>query len=254
MQARIVGRPFLLPVQHFLFLAPRLPCSTGTAGLSLAPAGRTVATAGRTVATAGRTVATAGDIVATAGHNGDTRGRSGATRGSCVDTRKQNGSREVSARATKLVEVLLEWRARARLSQVEAAEVLSVSRRVYALFEAGRWLPPDRERHFFAHTLHGLDARLGDAFARACGTTGEALGLPKPALTPPPGPAQARAAYDAALYSAAEEADVPAKTARVLVAAVVARLREAGVTMGQAEDCGRRTSSARSKESPSEPK
>jgi hypothetical protein len=42
------------------------------------------------------------------------------------------------------------------------------------------------------------------------------------------------------VYSAAEEAEVPPKTARVLVAAVIAKLREAGVTMRQAEDLGRR--------------
>jgi hypothetical protein len=63
--------------------------------------------------------------------------------------------------------------------------------------------------------------------------------LPKPAAAAP-GAAQARVAYDAAVYSAAEEAEVPAKTARVLVAAVIAKLREAGVTMRQAEDLGRR--------------
>ena len=160
----------------------------------------------------------------------------------------------MTQRARKLVDFLLEWRARDRKSQVDAAKMLSVARKTYLFLEAGSWLPPVREQHFFAHTLASVDPQLGDAFARACGTTGEALGLPKPALTPPPGPAQARAAYDAAVYSAAEEADVPAKTARVLVAAVVARLREAGVTMGQAEDCGRRTSSARSKESQSEPR
>jgi hypothetical protein len=204
-----------------------------TAGDIIATAGRNVATDGSTIATHGRTIATVGDIIATARHNRDTRGRSGGTRG-------PHGGREVSPRTTKLVEALVEWRARAGKSQADTAKVLSVSRRVYALFEAGRWLPPDRERHFFAHTLHGLDPRLGDAFARACGTTGEALGLPRPAVASAPGPVQARAAYDAAVYSAAEETDVPPKTARVLVAAVLAKLHEAGVTMGQAEGLVRR--------------
>jgi DNA-binding XRE family transcriptional regulator len=145
----------------------------------------------------------------------------------------------MSSGAPKLVDLLPEWRARERKTQGDVASVLSLSRKTYVFFETGRWLPSDREKHFFAHALHGLDPRLGDAFARACGTTGEALGLPKPAAAAP-GAAQARVAYDAAVYSAAEEAEVPPKTARVLVAAVIAKLREAGVTMRQAEDLGRR--------------
>jgi DNA-binding XRE family transcriptional regulator len=143
--------------------------------------------------------------------------------------------------APKLVDALVEWRARERKSQAAVAEMLSIGRKTYMLFEDGRWLPPDREKHFFAHTLARLDPRLGEAFARACGATGEALGLAKPAVAPLPSPVQARAAYDAAVYSAAEEADVPARTARALVGAVLAKLREAGVTMGQAADLGRRS-------------
>jgi DNA-binding XRE family transcriptional regulator len=151
----------------------------------------------------------------------------------------------MTQRARKLVDALLEWRARDRKSQVDAAKMLSVARKTYLFLEAGSWLPPVREQHFFAHTLASVDPQLGEAFARACGTTGEALGLAKPAPAPLLAAVQARTTYDAAVYSAAEEADVPAKTARILVAAVIARLREAGVTMGQAEDCGRHASSAR---------
>jgi hypothetical protein len=149
----------------------------------------------------------------------------------------------MSQRAPKLVDALLEWRARERKSQATAAELLSIARKTYMLFEAGRWLPPERERHFFAHTLAGLDPQLGETFARTCGTTSVALGLAKPTAAPTSSPAQARAVYDAALYSAAEEAELPPKTARTLLAAVLAKLREAGVTMGQAADFGRRAGS-----------
>ena len=146
----------------------------------------------------------------------------------------------MSQRTAELVDALLEWRARGGKSQATAAELLSISRKTYLLFEGGHWLPPDREKHFFAHTLAGLDPHLGETFARACGTTAAAFGLAKPAAAPPPSPAQARAVYDAAVYSAAEEADLPPKTARTLVAAVLAKLRDAGVTMGLAADFGRR--------------
>ena len=123
----------------------------------------------------------------------------------------------MNQRTPRLVEALLEWRARDRKSQATAAALLTISRKTYILFEAGQWLPPDREKHFFAHTLAGLDPHLGETFARACGTTAVALGLAKPGAAPPPSPAQARAAYDAAVYSAAEEADLPPKPARTLV-------------------------------------
>lgn len=47
---------------------------------------------------------------------------------------------------------------------------------------------------------------------------------------------QARLAYDAALYAAAEEADLPPKVLRPIVAAILAELRDGGVTMTQAAD------------------
>jgi transcriptional regulator with XRE-family HTH domain/uncharacterized Zn-binding protein involved in type VI secretion len=211
-----------------------------TRGRTIATGRHTIATDGRTIAPRGRNGATAGDTVATAGHNGDMPGRTVDTRGSSRRPPRSSGDPEVNSRASKLVEALVEWRTHAGKSQADTAERLSISRRVYALFEAGRWLPPHRERHFFAHTLHALDPRLGDGFARACGTTGEALGLPKPALVSAPSPAQARAAYDAAVYSAAEETEVPPRTARALVAAALTKLHEAGVAMDQAEGLGRR--------------
>ncbi len=203
--------------------------------------GRNVATRRRNFALQRRTIATAGDTIATDGHNGTMPGRTVDTRGSSRGHPRRSGDPEESPRAARLVEALLEWRTHAGKSQVDTAKLLSISRRVYALLEVGRWLPPDRERHFFAHTLHALDPRLGAAFAHACGTTADALGLPKPAVTSAPSPAQARAAYDAAVYAAAEETEVPPKTARALVAAVVTKLHEAGVTMDQAEGLGRRT-------------
>jgi DNA-binding XRE family transcriptional regulator len=205
----------------------------------------TVATMTPTVATATPTVATTGDKLATARHNGDTRTPSGDTRGPSVHRRRHNREARMTQRARKLVDALLEWRARDRKSQVDAAKMLSVARKTYSFLEAGSWLPPVREQHFFAHTFASVDPQLGEAFARACGTTGEALGLAKPASASLLTAVQARTTYDAAVYSAAEEAAVPAKAARVLVAAVLAKLRDAGVTIGQAEDCGRRASSAR---------
>ncbi len=168
-------------------------------------------------------------------------GRTVDTRGSSRGHPRRSGDPEESPRAARLVAALLEWRTHAGKSQVDTAKLLSISRRVYALFEAGRWLPPERERHFFAHTLHALDPRLGAAFAHACGETADAFGLPQPALTSAPSAAQARAAYDAAVYSAAEETEVPPRTARALVAAVLTKLHEAGVAIDQAEGLGRRT-------------
>jgi len=60
--------------------------------------------------------------------------------------------------------------------------------------------------------LDGFAAGLGETFARACGTTGQALGLGRAA----------------------------ARSARAIVAAVVEKLDEAGITMGQAGQLGHR--------------
>jgi DNA-binding XRE family transcriptional regulator len=262
----VLGPPFRAPVPWFcvtvgrsgasvlplLHSVPRFLLDVDTAGHSVVPVGHTVDIVGHTIDTARHsvdtvtpTVANTGDKVVTVRHNGDTRTPSGDTRGPSVHRRRQNREARMTQRARKLVDALLEWRARDRKSQVDAAKMLSVARKTYLFLEAGSWLPPVREQHFFAHTLASVDPQLGEAFARACGTTGEALGLAKPAPAPLLTAVQARTTYDAAIYSAAEEADVPAKAARILVAAVIAKLCDAGVTMGQAEDCGRRASSAR---------
>ncbi|HEX3344959.1 MAG TPA: helix-turn-helix transcriptional regulator, partial [Polyangiaceae bacterium] len=104
--------------------------------------------------------------------------------------------------SVRLKQLLVEWRAREQWTQEDAAEFLSISARVYGLFETGRWRPSGRETHFFAHTLFGFDPALGEALARVCGTTPEALGLPAAAVAPPITDAHARAAYDAAVYAA----------------------------------------------------
>ena len=242
------GHSLLFCLLPFLHSVQRFRLALDTTARSVVPAGGTVDTVGYTVDTTVHTLATEMDKLATAsdkpltaGHNGGTRAPSGDPRRRSLHLRRQNREARMTQRARKLVDALLEWRAHDRKSQTAAAQVLSVSRKTYALFEAGSWFPPAREQHFFAHTLGRLDPRLAEAFAHAAGTTGEALGLRRPTVVslPSPSPAQARTAYDAAVYSAAEDAEVPAKTARVLVAAVIAKLRQAGVTIRQAEDLGR---------------
>ncbi|HEY3816773.1 MAG TPA: hypothetical protein VGL81_06365 [Polyangiaceae bacterium] len=145
----------------------------------------------------------------------------------------------MTARTPKLVDALLEWRARDRKKQEDAAALLSIARKTYVQLELGGWLPPVRERHFFAHTLHGIEPRLGVALAHACGTTPRALGLPVETKVAAPDDRHAETVYDAAVCVASEAADLPPRTVRAIVAAVVAKLEVAGVTMGQAADLGR---------------
>jgi DNA-binding XRE family transcriptional regulator len=150
-----------------------------------------------------------------------------------------NDDKKMSNRAPDLIDALRQWRSRDRKTQEGGARSLSISRKTYLLFESGQWLPPVRERHFFAHVLHGIDPALAAAFARVCETTPQALGLPKKTTVVLLEAGPAKAVYDAAVYSAAETADIPAKTARALVAAVVKKLAEAGITMDQAAELGR---------------
>jgi hypothetical protein len=134
------------------------------------------------------------------------------------------------------IDVLEAWRKRIHATQDEVAAALGISRRVYLLFETARWFPAPRERHFFVHRLHALDPEVGEACARILGGTAADFGVAPLAAAPPLDAAQARAAYDAAVYGAAEETDVPPPTARILVASVIEKLRQAGVTMEQAEE------------------
>ncbi|HEY3821273.1 MAG TPA: helix-turn-helix transcriptional regulator [Polyangiaceae bacterium] len=133
----------------------------------------------------------------------------------------------------RLMDLLVAWRTREDWTQEDAAEFLYISARVYGLFERGRWRPSAREIHFFAHTLGGFDPALGEAVACLFGMTPEALGLgrqPVPALTD----AHARAAYDASVYAAAEEARLTPTVARAFAASLLARLRASGITLDQA--------------------
>ncbi len=109
---------------------------------------------------------------------------------------------------------------------------LAISRKTYILLESGRWLPGPRERHHMVHTLHRFDPALAAEFAALYDTRVEDWGVaPAPARLDP---VHARHAYDAAVYAAAEKAGLPAKTFRPLVAAVLASLREAGMSLEQA--------------------
>lgn len=133
------------------------------------------------------------------------------------------------------IAALQTWREGVKATQDEVAAGLGISRKTYVLFESGRWFPSAREHHFFVHRLDALDPALGEAYARTMGCTSADFGVAPRGAAPSLDATQARAAYDAAVYGAAEEADVPPKTARLIVASVVAKLRHAGVTMEQAE-------------------
>ncbi len=132
---------------------------------------------------------------------------------------------------------LSDHRALESMTQDEMSIFLGISRKTYILMEQGRWLPGDRQGHQMIHQLHKLDPALAVEFAKLHDTTVESFGIAPPA----PAPAarrleaqHAKSAYDAAVYDAAEQAEMPAKLLRPVIAAVLASLQEAGMPMEQA--------------------
>lgn len=124
------------------------------------------------------------------------------------------------------------------LTQDEMAGELDISRKTYVFLETGRWVPHPRERHHMIHTLHKLDPAAAEAYAAMYelpvsywGIAPVAVAAPKPLDAQ-----QARHAYTAALYDAAEEAELPANLLRPFVAAVLAALRESGMSLEQAAE------------------
>ena len=134
---------------------------------------------------------------------------------------------------------LEEYRMSDHTTQDVLAGALAISRKTYILLESGRWLPGPRERHHMVHVLHGFDPALAAAFAALYDTRLEEWGIAPAAHAAPLDARQARHAYDAAVYAAAEQADLPAKTLRPFVAAVLASLREAGMSLEQAVEVAR---------------
>jgi DNA-binding XRE family transcriptional regulator len=126
-------------------------------------------------------------------------------------------------------------------TQNDMASALGISRKTYVLMESGRWLPAPRAGHHMVHVLHGFDPALAAAYAALYDNTVEDFGVAPPAPAAPPklDPQQARHAYDAAVYAAAEGEDIPAKTLRPVVAAVLAALHEAGMSLEQAAEVAR---------------
>jgi DNA-binding XRE family transcriptional regulator len=131
---------------------------------------------------------------------------------------------------------LEEYRTSDGTTQDVLACALAISRKTYILLESGRWLPGPRERHHMVHTLHRFDPALAAEFAALYDTRLEEWGIAPadPAAPARLDPVHARHAYDAAVYAAAEKVDLPAKTGRPFVAAVLASLREAGMSLHQA--------------------
>jgi DNA-binding XRE family transcriptional regulator len=129
---------------------------------------------------------------------------------------------------------LEEYRTSDGTTQDDLASALAISRKTYILLESGRWLPGPRERHHMVHTLHRFDPALAATFAALYDTRLEEWGVAPPVAPARLDPVHARHAYDAAVYAAAEKADLPAKTFRPVVAAVLASLREAGMSLQQA--------------------
>jgi DNA-binding XRE family transcriptional regulator len=133
---------------------------------------------------------------------------------------------------------LEEWRKSDNSTQDAMASALGISRKTYVLLESGRWVPGARQQHHMVHTLHRFDPALAVAYAALYDTEVEDWGVAPPAPAAPPklDPQHARPAYDAAVYAAAEEHDLPAQTLRPVLAAVLAALRQAGMSLEQAAE------------------
>ena len=147
---------------------------------------------------------------------------------------------------------LHDWRTDDQTTQEDLAATLGLSRRVYILLEQGRWAPRIREMHHMVHSLHKLAPSLAVSFANTVGTTPQDWGvaLPAPAasgqaLAPRVDARQARLAYDAAVYSAAEAADLPPRTLRPIVAAILSDLRDGGLTLEQAAEAAKAAAATR---------
>lgn len=122
------------------------------------------------------------------------------------------------------------------LTQDDMAAILGISRKTYVFLETGRWLPHAREQHHMIHTLHKYAPAAAEAYAAIHERDVSEWGIAPAAPAAPLDPHQARHAYAAALYDAAEEAELPANLLRPVVAAVLAALRESGMSLEQAAD------------------
>jgi DNA-binding XRE family transcriptional regulator len=150
---------------------------------------------------------------------------------------------------------LREYRAQARLTQGEMAEALGLSRKTYNFFETHRWLPTVKHLPHMLKSLHSMSPRLGEAFATACGSAVEDVALvlpvaapPETQAAPPLDPKHAKLAVEAALYAAAEQAEVSPKVMRAIAALLLGRLAEAGVGMAQAAALAKSAAAERARE------
>jgi DNA-binding XRE family transcriptional regulator len=134
--------------------------------------------------------------------------------------------------------LLREWRTESGATQEQMADTLVISRKTYVLFESSRWLPPMKEQAFTLKILHALDPALAEAFLAALDATVEDFAIP---LAPHGADAaaelpdeQAKAAYDAAVYSTAEQFDMSPKAMRAIVTTLLEKMSASKLSMRKA--------------------
>jgi len=133
---------------------------------------------------------------------------------------------------------LREARKKSRMTQDDMATYLGMSRKTYALFESCRWVPTRQRRWHVVTKLHAVHPPAVHSLLKALGQTLDdyTFGVAaSPAEAPPTLDAkQAKLAFDAALYSTAEDAELPPKVLRSVANMLLSRLADAGVTLAQA--------------------
>lgn len=130
------------------------------------------------------------------------------------------------------------YRKKNGITQEEMAETLRLSRKTYIFFEQACWLPPPREVSHVVKRLHDRDASLALAFVQTRGERLEDHVLIRPSRLKASEvsleAAQAKVAFDTAVYETAEDLDMSPKAVRPIAAALLGKLAAAGVTLGQA--------------------
>jgi transcriptional regulator with XRE-family HTH domain len=131
----------------------------------------------------------------------------------------------------KIGAVLAAGRRQLRLTQDEVGAHLGVSGRTIHRWETDQRRPRPRELPHLLRRLHELSPPLAARLASATGVALEAAGI-APAVSA--SDVAQRNALDAAICAAAEELDVSPRRLRPGVAALLARLREARVSIEDA--------------------
>jgi DNA-binding XRE family transcriptional regulator len=132
-------------------------------------------------------------------------------------------------RALQFSQALFDARAHCKLTQAELGAHLGLTERTIHRWESGVRRPNDRELAHVVRKLHQLAPAHAARIAGTLGTTLEACGIAAPSQS-----VAHRHALEAAICAAAEELDVSPRRFRPAVAALLARLREARLTIDEA--------------------